>query len=80
MIRHFLGTAVAPVEDVVSSYIKETVYRGPKGSFHRKQQNPRAGRKTDWIKVFTAHHCGGSAEECSRVLNRFQLLNNNATK
>jgi len=31
---------------------KETVYRGSKGSFHRKQKNPRTSRKTNWLAVF----------------------------
>ena len=76
VIHNFLGTGV---ENVISSS-KDTVYRGSKGSFHRKQQHPRASRLTNWVEYFTTHHCGGSAEECIRVLNRFQLLNNTATK
>ena len=71
VILNFLGRGGAK-ENVVSN--KETVYRGLKGSFHRKQQNPREStRTTNWIEVFTTHYCGGSEEEeCSRVLNRFQ--------
>ena len=78
VILNFLGSGSA-TENVVSN--KETVYRGLKGSFHRKQKNPREStRTTDWIGVFTTLYCGGLAEECSRVLNRFQLLNTTATK
>ena len=59
---------------------KETVYRGPKGVLHRQQQNPRLPKTINWLEVFTNNHCGGSVEERDRLLNRFKLLNNNATK
>ena len=55
----------------------ETVYRGSKGIFHRKQQNPRPANKTNWIDVFTVTHCGGSVEERERILHRFRSLNTN---
>ena len=55
----------------------ENVYRGSKGIFHRKQQNPRPANKTNWIDVFTATHCGGSVQERDRILNRFRSLNTN---
>ena len=47
----------------------ETVYRGSKGIFHRKQQNPRPANKTNWIDVFTATHCGGSFNQCRTEYN-----------
>ena len=53
------------------------MYRGSKGIFHRKQQNPRPTIKTNWIDVFTATHCGGSMEERERSLHRFRSLNTN---
>ena len=59
---------------------KETVYRGPNGVLHRQQQNPRLSKTINWLEVFTNNHCGGSEEERDRLLNRFKLLNNNATK
>jgi hypothetical protein len=58
----------------------EFIFRGPKGIFHRQQQNPRAVRKTNWFEVFKENHCAGSAEECSKLLNRFQTLNNRESK
>ena len=47
---------------------------------HRQQQNPRSPRTINWLEVFTINHCGGSVEERDRLLNRFNLLNNKATK
>ena len=47
---------------------------------HRQQQNPRLPKTINWLEVFTNNHCGGSVEERDRLLNRFKLLNNNATK
>ena len=56
------------------------MYRGPKGSFHRQQQNPRNDKKTNWLQVFIDKHCGGSTEESEKVLNRFRSLNTKASK
>ena len=58
-----------------------TVYRGPKGIFHRQQQNSRATKATNWVEVFTSNHCGGSIAEREKILNRYHELNGNkATK
>ena len=71
----FLGSSG---DDVTST--KVTVYRGPKGSFHRKQENPRASRKTDWLAVFITNYCQGSEDECRRVLGRFESFNESGNK
>ena len=59
---------------------KETVNRGPKKSFHRKQKNPRNGRKTNWLAAFISNHCQGSEDEYRRVLDRFQSFNDSGNK
>ena len=72
----FLGSSGG---DVTTS-TKVTVYRGPKGSFHRKQENPRASRKTDWLAVFISNYCQGSEDECRQVLGRFESFNESGNK
>ena len=37
-------------------------------------------KKTNWLEVFKENHCAGSAEECSKILDRFQTLNNSVSK
>ena len=50
-------------------------------SFHRKQENPRTSRKTNWLlAVFINNYCQGSVDECRRVLDRFQFLNDSGNK
>ncbi len=75
---HTLGAGESGDTDgIVSSepHSTENIYRGSKGIFHRKQQNPRSVCKTNWIDVFTATHCGGSVEERDRILYRFRSVN-----
>jgi hypothetical protein len=55
---------------------KEIIYRGSKGSFHRKNQNSRAVRTTNWLQFFIVNYCGGSIEECEKIVNRYHELNN----
>ena len=60
---------------------KEIIYRGSKGSFHRKNQNSRAVRTTNWLQFCTVNYCGGSIEECEKIVNRYhELYNGKDTK
>ena len=53
----------------------EDVYRGSKGSFHRKQVHPRKAVETDWNAKFTKIICDGDVEEANRITEKFFRLN-----
>ena len=57
----------------------DSIYRGPKGSFHKKHKNPRAERKTDWEQKFIELICNGDVDEYIALLNDYHLLNGNPT-
>ena len=53
----------------------EDVYRGLKGSFHRKQVHPRKAVETDWSAKFAKIICDGDVEEANRITEKFFRLN-----
>ena len=55
----------------------QEVYRGAKGSFHRKHRNKRVECKTDWEQKFMDLICGGDEEEYDALKTRFHILNKN---
>ena len=49
--NHRYKTQISLLGDTTTG---EIVYRGPKGSFHRKRKNPRKSVETDWSAKFAA--------------------------
>lgn len=51
-----------------------SVYRGDKGSLHRKQENPRISCERDWYKTFVGLICNDDIEKGNNLIERFKEL------
>lgn len=50
------------------------VYRGPKGIFHRKQENPRLRREKDLTQDFVILFCDSNEDKFDALISRYKKL------
>ena len=55
------------------------VYRGAKGSLHRKQENPRAKSKKNWVEEFTKRYFEGNRGAAEEAVAKFHELDSKST-
>ena len=54
---------------------KSSIYRGCKRSFHRKHDNSRATKETDFYSDFVKLGCGGDHNTAHRLIDDFNFQN-----